>query len=320
VNKRHPKVFISYSWDSDKHKKWVVKLVNELRKKGVDATCDQFESQISTINLNQMMISAFKDYDFVIIVLTKNYAKKAENGEGGVGFETMLSLPILKDNPDDLILITREGYKNTFPSHLKGFYALDFSDDSKFDKKLDELIHRIFEVPKLKKEPLGEIPDFSKSNKSYSSNSSSIDIDLSNLKDITDEDKMKFINSNFKKICEELKNLLEKVQSNNSSITYSYDKVTEKKKEFKIFKNGNFTTGIKIWLDNSLGSSVENICISYGRITSSDNSMNEIITVVNDNNNLKLKTTLSMNGVIKTNDVNQIIKEIWENHISVYLK
>lgn len=320
MNKSHPKVFISYSWDSEEHKNWVAKLVNRLRKNGVDATCDQFESQIRTVNLNQMMVSAFKDYDFVIIVLTESYAKKAEKGEGGVGFETMLSLPILKENPDNLILITREGYQNTFPSHLKGFYALDFSDDSKFDKKLDELVHRIFEVPKLEKEPLGKIPDFSKSNNSSSSITSDIDIDIANLKDITDEDKIKFIKSNFKKMCEKLKKLLEEVQSNNSNFTYSYDKVTEKKKEFKIFKNGNFKTGIKIWLNNNLGSSVENICISYGRITSNDNSMNEMIKVVNDKNNLKLKTTLSLYGIIETNDVNQIIKEIWENHILIHLK
>lgn len=320
MNKNHPKVFISYSWDSEEHKNWVVELVNKLRKNGVDATCDQFETQIGNVNLNKMMVSAFKDYDFVIIVLTESYAKKAENGEGGVGFETMLSLPILKENPDDLILITREGYQNTFPSHLEGFYALDFSDDSKFDEKIDELVHRIFEVPKLEKEPLGKIPDFSKNNKSNSSNTSNIDIDMSDLKDITDEDKIKFIKNNFRKICEELKKLLEKVQSDNSSFTYSYDKVTEKKKEFKIFKNGNFKTGIKIWLDSSFGSSVENICISYGRITSNDNSKNEIIKVINDNNNLMLKTTFNMYGNITTNDVNEIIKEMWENHISVHLK
>lgn len=43
----HPKVFISYSWDTEdrnqEHKKWVYYLATKLRYHGVDVTLDQFD-------------------------------------------------------------------------------------------------------------------------------------------------------------------------------------------------------------------------------------------------------------------------------------
>ncbi|WP_356741458.1 toll/interleukin-1 receptor domain-containing protein [Pseudoalteromonas sp. APC 3250] len=38
-----PKVFISYSHDSQEHKKWVLDLATRLRNSGVDAIIDQWE-------------------------------------------------------------------------------------------------------------------------------------------------------------------------------------------------------------------------------------------------------------------------------------
>lgn len=38
-----PKVFISYSHDSIKHKQWVLNLATRLRNNGIDAILDQFE-------------------------------------------------------------------------------------------------------------------------------------------------------------------------------------------------------------------------------------------------------------------------------------
>lgn len=38
-----PKVFISYSHDSQQHKDWVLRLANELRTNGIDAKLDQWD-------------------------------------------------------------------------------------------------------------------------------------------------------------------------------------------------------------------------------------------------------------------------------------
>ncbi|MDU1005457.1 MAG: toll/interleukin-1 receptor domain-containing protein [Clostridium butyricum] len=85
-----PKVFISYSWDNDLHKDWIVMLTNNLRKQGIDANFDRGVIQKGTINLNRMMIENLRDNDFIIVVMTKNYKERAEGYKGGVGLETML--------------------------------------------------------------------------------------------------------------------------------------------------------------------------------------------------------------------------------------
>ncbi len=46
MNEQNPKVFISYSHDSDEHKKWVLNLATKLRRHGVDAILDQWDLRI----------------------------------------------------------------------------------------------------------------------------------------------------------------------------------------------------------------------------------------------------------------------------------
>jgi len=38
-----PKAFISYSWDSDEHKAWVLQLATRLVNNGVDVTLDRWD-------------------------------------------------------------------------------------------------------------------------------------------------------------------------------------------------------------------------------------------------------------------------------------
>lgn len=42
----HPKVFISYSHDSEEHKNWVLKLATHLRDHGVDVVLDQWNVRL----------------------------------------------------------------------------------------------------------------------------------------------------------------------------------------------------------------------------------------------------------------------------------
>lgn len=98
MQKNNPTVFVSYSWDDINHQQWVMGLTNELRKQGIDATMDIFETQLQTINLNAMMVSKIKDSDYIVVVLTENYAQKADEMKEGVGFETLLTMPYLREN------------------------------------------------------------------------------------------------------------------------------------------------------------------------------------------------------------------------------
>ncbi|MDP4105264.1 MAG: TIR domain-containing protein [Bacillota bacterium] len=156
-NKR---VFISYSWDSTDHQEWVLYLANQLRKKGLIAEIDVFETQTKSTNLNKMMVEKVRDSDYIVIVLTENYARKATSFEGGVGFESQLILPFLKEYPNKLVPIIRHkgNFEAVFPFQLKGHLAIDFSDNNQFEEKLEELVYRLYEKPRYYVEPVGEIP------------------------------------------------------------------------------------------------------------------------------------------------------------------
>ena len=80
------KVFISYSWDSNKHRAWVLALANDLIKNGIEVILDQYELGIGG-NLTLFMEKSVDEADKVLLILTENYKIKADNRSGGVGFE-----------------------------------------------------------------------------------------------------------------------------------------------------------------------------------------------------------------------------------------
>jgi hypothetical protein len=49
--------------------------------------------------------------------------------------------------------------KDNLPSYLKSRYSIDFRDDSQYKLKFDELIRKIFDVPKYKRPQLGQAPN-----------------------------------------------------------------------------------------------------------------------------------------------------------------
>ena len=106
-----PNVFISYSWDDDLHKSWVVNLMNRLREEGVNAEIDRSITQQGTINLNRLMVEKVRDNDFIIVVLTENYKNRAESYQGGVGLETTLLQNEILNNTKKVIPI-KTIYKN----------------------------------------------------------------------------------------------------------------------------------------------------------------------------------------------------------------
>lgn len=163
--KDSPKVFISYSYDSDEHIVWIEELVNKLRRNaGVNATIDKFLLN-KTIDLDEIMIRGFKESDKIVIVLTKNYASKAEDTDGdtGVRFEARLATIITRNNAlkNKLIFIKRDSscdFKEVFPFIFQDHYAIEMSNDSDFEEKFKELYHRLWNKPFNEPVPIGENP------------------------------------------------------------------------------------------------------------------------------------------------------------------
>src|SRR5260221_12606987 len=84
-----PKAFISYSHDSQAHKKWVLELATRLRNTGIDAILDQSELGPGD-DLPHFMERHLASADRVLMICTDQYVEKANAGAGGVGYEKMI--------------------------------------------------------------------------------------------------------------------------------------------------------------------------------------------------------------------------------------
>jgi TIR domain len=325
MEKDRKTVFISYSWDSKQHQQWVLNLMNQLRRKGIDATMDIIETQSGTVNLNTMMVSNMRNKDYVIIVLTENYAKKSNELQGGVGFETILSLPILRRNPDKLIFVLRHkgNFEDAFPFHLMDYYAIDFSNDANFDEAFEELVYRIYGVPLYEVEPLGDIPELKPRKTVECSTTEFEGFEIPNFKKITDLDKIQFIEQKYGEINRLLVDLFNQIKSKYPNFHFTLDKINEKKHIYNLFIDGELKTGIKLWIGGMFGGGNQNINLCYGRGLDpyNDKMMNEIIRCEETpDKQLILKMTMNMFEDKDAHEPKKIVSEIWKNHLSHYIR
>lgn len=318
---KSPSAFISYSWDSKEHMEWVAGLVNLLRDNDIDATADVFETQKGTTNLYNMMVKNIRDKDYTIIVLTPEYAKKADELQGGVGFETSMLIPLIQENLQKIIPIIRcdENASKSIPFYLKGVHYIDFSNPYSFKEKFDELLHRIFKIDLIEQTPLGKRPDLKPKKVARPDRFAIEGIDdlVPDFREITDADKNKFMKSSFQQIRGGLIQILESTREKNSNFDFDYEDITSRKTIYKMYINGSQKYAIKLWLGNGFGARTETINLAYGNhISDSDNSMNEIIDCeVNKDKTLKLKMTLNMFGDKEAGTPSEVLREIWKNVI-----
>lgn len=161
---KNPKVFFSYSWDNEKHRRWVLKLASDLIKNGIIVLIDEWDLENYNNDLHVFMETGIKDSDKAVMICTPNYADKANKREGGVGVENTIITGEFYDkkNANKFIPIIRESEGNltsSLPTYMKSKFALDFTDDNEYKAKQDELIRKILKVPKYKKPELGNIPE-----------------------------------------------------------------------------------------------------------------------------------------------------------------
>lgn len=132
------KVFISYSWDSDKHKKWVKSVANKLDEY-YDVVLDQ-KDFTPGMNTHDTMKKAIIQADKVLVIFTPEYKNKAENKLGGVGYEFSVITEDLNKYlvNDKYIPVLREGERNrSIPSFMEKYFDYD-ARKGKF--RIDKLI------------------------------------------------------------------------------------------------------------------------------------------------------------------------------------
>lgn len=155
------RVFISYSHDSDDHRRRVLELSNRLRRDGVDCWIDRYE-QAPPEGWPNWMRRQIRDARFVLVVCTATYQRRVEGleapGRGyGVVWEGGLVTTTLYDaqgrNEKFIpVLFSSEDEKH-IPDFLRGTtrYLLDS------DEEYDALYARLTGQPLVEVPPLGPV-------------------------------------------------------------------------------------------------------------------------------------------------------------------
>lgn len=149
------KAFVSYAWDSEEHKKWVLKLATNLRSHGIDVILDQWDARLGN-DLPFFMEQGLTSSHFVICVCSDKYIEKANGGIGGAGYEKRILASELMDNNKLFVIpiIKNNSQKNKLPTFLSGLRYVDF-DNRDYYNCYQELLERIYDEDIKKKPPLG---------------------------------------------------------------------------------------------------------------------------------------------------------------------
>ena len=154
-----PTVFISYSHESQKHKKWVLDFATRLRQVGVDASLDQWDLGAGDdipIFMERHLASA----DRVLMICTEVYVNKANSGTGGVGYEKMIVTADLMRSIDSnkVIPIIRQDGTYILPTFLHTKYFLDFSREDQYELSFDNLTRTLHNAPLFIKPEISNNP------------------------------------------------------------------------------------------------------------------------------------------------------------------
>lgn len=162
-----PIVFISYSHDSEEHKNWVLQLATRLRSNGVDVFFDRWNLKLGS-DLGVFMEKGLSKSHRIVCVCSDIYVKKANNGEGGVGYEKqIMTAKLMKDLNKNLIipLVRNNSLAEKTPTFLSGRLYISFEEDRLYETTYEELLREllnepILPIPAIGKNPFQTIKDF----------------------------------------------------------------------------------------------------------------------------------------------------------------
>ena len=160
TDKVPPKVFISYSHDSPGHKQWVSELAKKLHDVGIETIFDQWHLSPGE-DITQFMEQGLRSADRVLVVCTGEYVRKANAGQGGVGYERMIvTAELIKDlGTKKFIPVVRDSLaSDKVPTFLGARLYVDLSDEIMFDDEFDRLVREIHQIPKMDPPPVGPNP------------------------------------------------------------------------------------------------------------------------------------------------------------------
>lgn len=184
-----PRVFISYAHETTEHKNWVKTLAADLRKGGIDALLDAWKVLIG--GDFTLFMDEIRTCDRVLLVCTPAYARKSNEGEGGVGYERSVITAELamKIVTTKFVCVLRSGEsEDAIPTFAASRRYIDFRQDSEYDVCLEELLRDLHKSPVEPEPPIGPNP-FMES-KQFSGEVASAKVERSSLESSTDPEEM----------------------------------------------------------------------------------------------------------------------------------
>jgi len=160
MNPVAPKLFVSYSQDSENHKDWVLTLAMRLVANGVDVILDQWDLGLGA-DLPRFMETGLVGVNRVLAICTSNYVAKANAGVGGVGYEKMiLTGQVMANVTSDRIIPLIRANNDTppVPTFLSSRVYIDFRDDLMYEARYGELVREIHGQKVKPRPPLGKNP------------------------------------------------------------------------------------------------------------------------------------------------------------------
>ena len=156
-----PKIFISYSWTSEK---FVIPLAERLREHGVDVILDKWdlkEGQDKYKFMEQCVNNP--DITKVLIICDKAYVDKANGRKGGVGDETAIISGEIYGNESQekfmpIVIEHDDEGKVCVPTYIKSRIYIDFSDETQYEENYEKLLRSIYNKPLYRKPKLGKMP------------------------------------------------------------------------------------------------------------------------------------------------------------------
>ncbi|WP_235737082.1 toll/interleukin-1 receptor domain-containing protein [Nocardioides alcanivorans] len=154
-----PKAFISYSWDNAEHMDWVLQLATRLRHDGVDVVLDRWDTSLGS-DLSLFMEQS-ADIEFrVVAIASDTYTSKADNAEGGVGYERRVITPTLMANlaGHRIIPVLRSNPFAALPRFLGAAKYVDMRAPERYEDAYFELLQDLHGMEATPKPPLGRNP------------------------------------------------------------------------------------------------------------------------------------------------------------------
>jgi hypothetical protein len=140
------RVFVSYTHDSEEHKKWVLALVAQLRNDGIDAIVDQMHLTLGAYS-PEFMERAVRESSRVLVVCTEKYKQRFDSREGGAGYEGhIITGEIVNEvGKNKFIPLLRQGdWKTAIPTALSGVNRVDLRNEA--TTEYQKLIKNLYNV------------------------------------------------------------------------------------------------------------------------------------------------------------------------------